>query len=99
MATVRLIVDGVTFTETSSGDGPVDAAFTAVRKIVKTKVRLEEFLIQAITRGSDDVGKVHIQIEYKSEIFYGFGANTDIVTASVEAFIDAISNCLKVNRK
>jgi 2-isopropylmalate synthase len=98
MATVRLIVDGVTQTETSSGDGPIDSAFTAVRKIVKTKVRLEEFLIQAITRGSDDVGKVHIQIEYKNEIFYGFGASTDIVTASVEAFIDAISNCLKVNK-
>jgi len=60
---------------------------------------LEEFLIQAITRGSDDVGKVHIQIEFKGDIFYGFGANTDIVTASVEAFIDAISNCLKVNKR
>jgi len=99
MAEVRLIVDGVPHTEVASGNGPVDAAFTAVRKIVKTKVKLEEFLIQAITRGSDDVGKVHIQIEYKNEIFYGFGANTDIVTASVEAFIDAISNCLNLNRK
>ncbi len=99
VATVSLIMDGETFTETSSGDGPVDAAFTAVRKIVKTKVKLEEFLIQAITRGSDDVGKVHIQIEYKGDIFYGFGANTDIITASVEAFIDAISNCLKINKR
>jgi 2-isopropylmalate synthase len=98
MATVRLIIDGEAQTETSSGDGPVDAAFTAVRRIVKTKVKLEEFLIQAITRGSDDVGKVHIQIDYKGDIYYGFGANKDIVTASVEAFIDAISNCLKVNR-
>jgi 2-isopropylmalate synthase len=99
VATVSLTLDGKTFTETTSGDGPVDAAFTAVRKIVKTKVKLEEFLIQAITRGSDDVGKVHIQVEYKGDIFYGFGANTDIVTASVEAFIDAISNCLKVNKR
>lgn len=98
MATVRLIIDGKAETETSSGDGPVDAAFTAVNHIVKTKVKLEEFLIQAITRGTDDVGKVHIQIEYKGEIYYGFGANTDIVTASTEAYIDAISNCLKVNR-
>jgi len=99
VATVSLVVNGEKFTETSSGDGPVDAAFTAVRKIVKTKVVLEEFLIQAITRGSDDVGKVHIQVAYKGDIFYGFGANTDIVTASVEAFIDAISNCLKVNKR
>jgi 2-isopropylmalate synthase len=98
VATVSLVINGEKFTETSSGDGPVDAAFTAVRKIVKTKVILEEFLIQAITRGSDDVGKVHIQVAYKGDIFYGFGANTDIVTASVEAFIDAISHCLKVNK-
>ena len=52
---------------------------------------VEEFLVQAITRGCDDVGKVHIQIENRGNIYYGFSANTDIVTASVEAFIDAIS--------
>ena len=94
-ATVRIKYNGQKFTETSSGNGPVDAAFTAIRKIVKTKVRLEEFLVQAITRGSDDIGKVHIQVEYKGNIYYGFGANTDIITASVEAFLDALSNCLK----
>jgi 2-isopropylmalate synthase len=99
MATVRLIIDGVEHTQTSSGVGPVDAAFSAVRQIVKTKVKLEEYLVQAITRGTDDVGKVHIQIEYKGEMFFGFGANHDVVTASVEAFVDAVSNCLKVNRK
>jgi len=52
---------------------------------------LEEFLIQAITRGSDDLGKVHIQVEHKGNMVYGFSASTDIVTASVEAFIDAMS--------
>ena len=52
---------------------------------------LEEFLIQAITRGSDDVGKVHMEVVYKERIYYGFGANTDIVTASAEAFIDALN--------
>ncbi len=50
-----------------------------------------EFLIQAITRGSDDMGKVHVQLENKGNMYYGFSANTDIVTASVEAFIDAIA--------
>jgi 2-isopropylmalate synthase len=54
-------------------------------------VHLEEFLIQAITRGSDDLGKVHVQVEHQEKIYYGFGTNTDIITASVEAFIDAIS--------
>jgi 2-isopropylmalate synthase len=89
-ATVQISFNGDTFTETASGNGPIDAAFSAVKNLVKRRVRLEEFLIQAITRGSDDLGKVHVQIDHKGHIYYGFSASTDIVTASVEAFIDAI---------
>jgi 2-isopropylmalate synthase len=51
-------------------------------------------LIQAITRGSDDLGKVHMQVEHKNLVYYGFSASTDIVTASVEAFIDAMSQII-----
>jgi 2-isopropylmalate synthase len=91
MATVQLVIDGEVCVATSSGAGPIDAAFNAVRQLIQKKITLEEFLVQAITRGSDDVGKVHIQIENKGNIYYGFSANTDIVTASVEAYIDAIS--------
>lgn len=91
MATLRLSIAGETFEATCSGNGPVDAAFSAVKQIIKRKVVLEEFLIQAITRGSDDVGKVHVQVDHEGKIYYGFGANTDIVTASVEAFLDALN--------
>ena len=90
-ATVQISFDGDTFTETACGNGPVDAAITAVKNITKRRVHIEEFLVQAITRGSDDMGKVHIQISHKGKIYHGFGASTDIVTASVESFIDAIS--------
>jgi len=89
-AIIRLEVNGELLSGTSTGNGPIDASFTAVKKILKKKVQLEEFLIQAITRGSDDLGKVHVQIKYRGVIYYGFSANTDIITASVEAFIDAI---------
>ena len=95
MATVTLDVYGESVTETANGNGPVDAAFNAVIKIMKVKVKLEEFLVQAITRGSNDMGKVHIQMEHKGVNYYGFGADTDIITASVEAFIDALSKCIK----
>jgi 2-isopropylmalate synthase len=94
MATVKLVIDGEVCCATSSGNGPIDAAFAAVKSLVHRKVTLEEFLVQAITRGSDDVGKVHIQIENKGNIYYGFSANTDIVTASVEAYINAISKII-----
>ncbi len=91
VANIVLDIAGEKFEASSSGNGPVDAAIQAVKQILRRKVVLEEFLIQAITRGSDDVGKVHIQIAHNGRIHYGFGANTDIVTASVEAFIDAIN--------
>ena len=52
---------------------------------------VSEFLIQAITRGSDDVGKVHMTVVHNNASYYGFSANTDIVAASAEAFIDAIN--------
>jgi len=91
MATIRLDIAGEKFTATESGNGPVDAAIKAVKCIIHRKVTLQEFLIQAINKGSDDIGKVHMQVEYDENIYNGFGANTDIITASVEAFIDAIN--------
>ncbi|MBP6063940.1 MAG: 2-isopropylmalate synthase [Rikenellaceae bacterium] len=94
MASVKLVIDGEECTATSSGNGPIDAAFSAVKSLIHRKIFLEEFLIQAITRGTDDVGKVHIQIENKGNIYYGFSANTDIITASVEALIDAVSKII-----
>ncbi len=91
MATIRLNITGEMFDATASGNGPVDAAIKAVQKIIVRKIILEEFLIQAITHGSDDIGKVHMQINHEGVIYYGFGANTDIITASVEAYLDAIN--------
>lgn len=90
-ATVQVSFGGDIFTETASGNGPVDAAFNAVKSITKRRVHVEEYLVQAITRGSDDLGKVHVQISHKGKIYHGFAANTDIVSASVESFLDAIA--------
>jgi 2-isopropylmalate synthase len=91
VATVGVKINGEVHFSTASGNGPIDAAFTAVKQLISKTVHLEEFLIQAITKGSDDLGKVHIQVEHQGKIFYGFSANTDIITASVEAFIDALA--------
>ncbi len=101
VAVVTLKMFGQTETATSRGNGPVDAAINAVKQIVGKDPRLEEFLIQAITNGSDDMGKVHMQIKGREDavMHYGFGANTDIVTASVEAYINAISKYLAAEDK
>jgi len=91
VASVAILWNGECHTATAEGNGPVDASINAVKKILTQKVRIEEFLIQAITRGSDDLGKVHMQVAHKNVVYYGFSASTDIVTASVKAFIDAMS--------
>ena len=87
VASIGLDISGQKFEEASTGNGPVDAAICALKKIIQKQMTLKEFTIQAISKGSDDVGKVHMQVEYDGNIYYGFGANTDIVTASVEAYI------------
>jgi 2-isopropylmalate synthase len=91
VASVRLNIAGEVSEAAAFGNGPVDAAIKAVRTIVRRKTTIQEFLIQAMTRGSDDIGKVHMQVIYKGVCYYGFSANTDIVAASVEAYIDAIN--------
>ena len=88
---IGLDISGQKFEAAASGNGPVDAAIKALKKIIMKQMTLKEFTIQAISKGSDDVGKVHMQVEYNGSMYYGFGANTDIVTASVEAYIDCIN--------
>ena len=95
VASIGLDISGQKFEAASSGNGPVDAAIKALKKIIMKQMTLKEFTIQAISKGSDDVGKVHMQVEYQGIMYYGFGANTDIVTASVEAYIDCINKFKK----
>ena len=91
VASIGLNIAGEHFEASATGNGPVDAAIKAVKKIISRETIIQEFLIQAINRGSDDVGKVHMQVEHNGMLYYGFSANTDIVSASVEAFIDAVN--------
>ncbi len=95
VASVGLDIAGEKFEAAASGNGPVDAAIKALKQIIKREMSLQEFTIQAINKGSDDIGKVHMQVQYKGSVYYGFGANTDIVAASLEAYIDAINKFVK----
>lgn len=91
VAALTLNIAGEQFMAASEGNGPVDAAIRALKQIVKRDMTLREFTIQAINRGSNDVGRVHMQVEHDGRVYYGFGANTDIIVASVEAYIDCIN--------
>lgn len=74
----------------ATGNGPVDAAVSAIKTLINEKVVLMEFLMQAITRGSNDVGRVHVQVQCGSRTVHGFAAHTDTTRASIEAFLDAL---------
>lgn len=93
-ATVQVDIDGTVLTASGSGNGPVDASINAIRNIIKDRITLQEFLIQAITRGSDDLGRVHMQLEHNGNVVHGFAVNTDIIMASVEAYIDGVNKAL-----
>jgi 2-isopropylmalate synthase len=90
-ATLRVRQGDTTLVDTAHGNGPIDAAFNAIKKITRREIHLEEYLVQAITRGSDDLGKVHVQLSHEGRSYYGFAANVDTISASVEAFLDAIA--------
>jgi 2-isopropylmalate synthase len=91
MATIRLQMHGQEIEASASGNGPVNAAIEAIQKIVGDKVKLEEFNIQAMNGGSDDVSKVNMRVQHEGRSCYGYGYSTDIVNASVSAYVDALN--------
>lgn len=94
-ASIELVVFGKPYSATASGNGPVDAGINALKQIIQRDMVLQEFTIQAINKGSDDMGKVHMQILHDGKVYYGFGAHTDIVVASVEAYISAVNKFMQ----
>ena len=90
-AKIVISIDGTPFDAEADGNGPLDATKKAIDKIIKKDVRLEEYLVQAVTGGSDDFGKVHIQISKNGIFHYGFGADTDVIYASAQAYLEAVN--------
>ena len=95
-ATIRLKQqDGSLSEEASTGDGQVDAAFNAIDKILGKKPKLREYNLRAITGGRDALGEVSLTIEHNGKIYYGWGTSTDIIEASVKAYINAYNKILR----
>lgn len=92
-AVVHLDIEGKKFEATSTGNGPVDAAIKAIKKVIQKEMNIEEFLIQGVTSGSEDLCKVHISVK-NGKKSRGFAASTDIVEASVKAYIDAVNKSI-----
>ncbi len=90
-ARVTLEVDGEQQEATATGDGPVDAAFKAVAGLVDVDAELKLYSVNAITGGTDAQGEVTVRLERGGRIVNGQGADTDIVAASVKAYVHALN--------
>ncbi|WP_255578432.1 2-isopropylmalate synthase [Chitinophaga sp. sic0106] len=91
MATVKLMINGEEKEASAAGNGPVNATINAIHEIIKDDIDLDEFSIQAMHGGSEDVSKVNMRVKYNGQSYYGFGYSTDIVNASVNAYVDALN--------
>ena len=88
---VTLKIGNDYLTGTSEGNGPVDAVIKSIKKLINHQVYLDEFLIQAMTKGSDDTCKTHMRLMHEGKPYHGFASDTDIVMASAIAFVDALN--------
>jgi len=90
-ATVRLKLQEELRQESGWGDGPVDAAYKAIDLITKIPGKLLEYQIRAITAGKDALGEVTTAVEIEGERVVGKGSSTDVIEASVRAYLNAIN--------
>jgi len=84
--------DGESIENVAIGDGPVDAAFKAIDKIVDIEFKLNKYVIKAVTEGSDAQGEVFIRLGKDKKNYNGRYTSTDIVEASIMAYMGAINN-------
>jgi 2-isopropylmalate synthase len=91
-AHLTLIVDGAPASATATGDGPVDAVFNAIKAITPHGATLRLFQVHAVTEGTDAQAQVSVRLEEDGHIATGTAADTDTLTASAMAYVNALNN-------
>ncbi|MBE5766766.1 MAG: 2-isopropylmalate synthase [Clostridiales bacterium] len=88
--TVCLLKEDVKYEDVSLGDGPIDAAFNAIDRIIKpVEHSFDLYRIESVSSGKDTLGEVHIKLSANGRSFSGRGLSTDIIEASILAYIGA----------
>lgn len=90
-AVVKMIHDGQPIEEAATGDGPVDASFNAIERCIGESFVLEDYIVRSVTGGKDAQGEVVVKLSKDGKNVKGRGLSTDVVEASVKAYIDAIN--------
>ena len=96
-ADLTLVVDGQDQTASTTGDGPVDAVFNAVKQIYPHEAVLQLYQVHAVTEGTDAQATVSVRMEEDGRIATGQASDTDTILASVKAYVGAL-NRLRVRR-
>ncbi|TVZ38100.1 2-isopropylmalate synthase [Alteromonadaceae bacterium 2753L.S.0a.02] len=91
VAELSLQVKGQDYQAKAEGSGPVDAAYKAIESIVNSHTDLLLYSVNAITQGTDSQGEVTVRLERDGAIVNGIGSDTDIVAASVKAYLHALN--------
>jgi len=92
-ATAHVVLDkmGETVQGLSTGDGPIDAAFVAIEKIVGHHYELDDFEIQSVTGGREAMGEALVKLRDGGKLYSGRGISTDIIGASIRAYLNALN--------
>ena len=93
-ATVTLQSEQGAATEAASGDGPVDALCAAVNRLTGVEAQLIDYAIRAVTGGTDALGEVTARVREGEHVAVGRASSTDILEASVRAYLDAVNRLL-----
>lgn len=90
-AHVTLIKDDKKLDSVALGDGPVDAAFLALEQIAGTHYELDDFQIRSVTQGHEAMGETVVRLRSNGKIYAGRGISTDIIGASIRAYVNALN--------
>lgn len=90
-AHVTLIKDDKKLDSVALGDGPVDAAFLALEQIAGTHYELDDFQIRSVTRGHEAMGETVVRLRSNGKLYAGRGISTDIIGASIRAYVNALN--------
>jgi len=98
-AELSLEIDGEVKSCSSTGDGPVDAAFNAIKKLFPTEAHLQLYQVHAVTGGTDAQAEVTVRLEEGGKTVNGQSADTDTMVASVKAYINGLNKLLVKREK
>jgi 2-isopropylmalate synthase len=89
--TVSIRAGDEMFRESAIGDGPVDACFKAIDRALQTNTAIESYQVRSVTAGREAQGEVLVRVRSGEQVFSGRGVSTDIIEASVKAYLQALN--------